>query len=177
MADFAIILHIGVRRFFYDNESCPHRTFTERVAGNIESYARRTNRMLAALREVDFLAGGEGGAKIVRKLSLATSPDTLIRLVQYASIQENPTPKNLGIDDRAFRREYSYGTILVDLENHRLVDLLPARNADTVKKWLLAHPGVEIISQDRSPIYAVEKYPPTSLKRNISPTRYEKQRQ
>lgn len=175
MADFAIILPVGVRRFFYDNASCPHRTFTERMAGSIESYARRTNRMLAALREVGFLAGGEGGAKIVRKLSLATSPDTLIRLVRYTPIRENPTPKKLGINDWAFRRGHSYGTILVDIENHRLVDLLPARNADTVKKWLLAHPGVEIISRNRSPIYAVEKCPPTSLERNISPTRYEKQ--
>ncbi|MDD3654047.1 MAG: transposase [Desulfotomaculaceae bacterium] len=60
----------------------------------------------------------------------------------------------LGVDDWAWRKGHSYGTILVDLETHKVVDLLPDRQVSTLQQWLQDHPGVEIISRDRSQSYA-----------------------
>ncbi len=60
----------------------------------------------------------------------------------------------VGIEDWALRKGQRYGTIVVDLERGRVVDLLPDRDADTVKKWLEQHPGVEVITRDRWPSYA-----------------------
>ena len=54
----------------------------------------------------------------------------------------------------AFRRGKTYGTILVDLETNRPVDLLPERTGDALADWLRAHPGVKLISRDRSSEYA-----------------------
>lgn len=96
---FSVVLNLTVRRYFCDNPDCERCTFIERMPGAIETYARRTARLVASQREVGFLAGGETGAKIVRKLALPTSPDTLIRLVRNAPMPERPTPKILGIDD------------------------------------------------------------------------------
>jgi transposase len=58
------------------------------------------------------------------------------------------------LDDFAFRKGFRYGTLLVDLERGCPIDLLPDREGGTVEKWLKAHPGIEIVSRDRSMTYA-----------------------
>jgi transposase len=59
----------------------------------------------------------------------------------------------LGVDDFTLRKGHNYGTILVDLEQHQPVALLPDRTAETLETWLKEHPGVEILSRDRSKTY------------------------
>src|SRR5207248_1543555 len=80
--------------------------------------------------------GGEAGARLVARLGLRTSPDTLLRLVQMAPAPDAPAPQVLGVDEWAWRRGQRYGTILVNLEDHRVMDLLPERSAESVAAWL-----------------------------------------
>jgi transposase len=85
---------------------------------------------------------------------MTTSPDTLLRRVKRLKDDSAPPPRVIGIDDWAWRKSQLYGTIVVDLERGDIVDLLPDRDGGTVKGWLGEHPGIELVSRDRSSTYA-----------------------
>ena len=98
--------------------------------------------------------GGEAGAHLAKKLQIEVSPDTLLRLIRNYPETKTDTTQVMGIDDFAFRKGNTYGTILIDLEKHMPIDLLPDRTSRTLAEWLKAHPGIKIITRDRSNEYA-----------------------
>ena len=150
----AVRLQLSLRRFFCQNAECQRTIFAERLPKVVAPYARRTLRLHDLLTLIGFAAGGEGGNKLVEGMKLSTSPDTLPRLIRATPDKPFLTPRILGVDDFAFRRRRTYGTILIDLEKRKPVDLLSDREAETLAKWLIEHPGVELVSRDRGGDYA-----------------------
>ena len=153
-AGWAVRLELHVRRFFCLNKACVRQIFTERLPNVVAPYARRTMRLGDLFTLIGFALGGEAGKRLVDGMGLEISPDTLLRLVREQQESQVQTPRVLGVDDFSFCRRRSYGAILIDLERRIPIDLLPDREAETFKKWLLAHPGVEIISRDRGGAFA-----------------------
>lgn len=147
---------VSARKFFCRNSHCERRIFTEPLPELAQRYARKTLRLADTLLHLTHLLGGEVAARIARLMGLLLSPAGLLKRLKKRSQPSAPvvTPRVLGIDDFAKRKGYRYGTLLVDLEQGRPVDLLPDRDPATVETWLRAHPGIEIISRDRSMGYA-----------------------
>jgi transposase len=103
---------------------------------------------------VGLAVGGEAGSRLLSLLAMPISGDALINDIRRQPEPKVPTPRVLGIDDWAQLKGRRYGTILVDLETHRPIDLLETSGAAAIAGWLHEHPGVEIISRDRSKEYA-----------------------
>ena len=77
------------------------------------------------------------------------SNDTLLRVLRRRIADQNDELTVIGIDDFAFRRGQTYGTIVCDLERRKPVTLLPDRALDTSRARLAEHQSISIVAQDR----------------------------
>lgn len=151
--EYSVRLCLTIQRFFCENTRCRQVTFAERISHIVLPHAQRTVVLTKILLTIAFETSAESVSRIVKHLHIPISGDTILRILRNAGVPERPCPRVLGVDDWALKRGQLYGTILVDLETHQPVDLLPGRSADILKAWLERHQEVQIISRDRSKEY------------------------
>lgn len=118
-------LAIQVRRFRCRNARCTQKTFAEQFPDWVGGRRRHTHRLMANLAQIGLATGGEAGARLARKQAMYTSPATMIRLIRKLDAPVTKPPRIIGIDDWAFRKGRKYGTIIIDHERGKPIDLLP----------------------------------------------------
>ena len=149
-----VILRLSIRKFVCRTPACPRQIFTERLSDLVQSYARMTNRLRDTLVALGLATSAEVSERLAPSLGMRISAPTLLRRLRAVTC---PLPKSvriLGVDDWAWKKGQTYGTILVDLEKRCPIELLPDRTEATLTAWLLTHPEIDVISRDRGGAYA-----------------------
>src|SRR3984957_12016506 len=146
----SVRLRVVIRRYRCDTQHCRRRIFAERFDRTVLLVrSRRTSRLDCIVHHLGLALGGRPAASFAKRLMLPVSNDTVLRVVRARACPRTEPLNVVGIDDWAFRRNHSYGTIVCDLERRRIVTLLPDREMATVEAWLAGHPDITVLSRDR----------------------------
>ncbi|GAC1650382.1 MAG: ISL3 family transposase [Ktedonobacteraceae bacterium] len=150
----SVVLRLCVRKFFCLTLTCQRRVFAERFPDLVEPWARVSNRLLEELKSIGLAASAEVSERLAPRLGMKVKAPTLLRYLRTIAPPSKDPVRVLGVDDFAIRRGDKYGTILINIETGKPLDLLPDRTAEAVKPWLLLHPEIEVVSRDRASAYA-----------------------
>ena len=145
---------LSVRKFFCDMLTCPRKIFAERLAPFVAPWARVTARLFQMVQIIGLATGGRLGVRVTDRMGIQTSRLTILRRIMALPTEPVVHVTHIGIDDFSFRRGRKFGTIVVDLQTHKVLDLLPDRTVDTSATWMLTHPEIELVSRDRGGDYA-----------------------
>lgn len=151
---YSIKIHLKVRKFYCRNPACATKIFSEQPGNEVVPYARNTLRTQRLLEKVLAETSSCKGAKLTKYLGISVSPSTALRILRAIPLENVGLITKLGIDDWAFRKGISYGTILVNMDTGKVVDILSGRDGKELKQWLRAHPEIESVCRDRSSAYA-----------------------
>jgi transposase len=149
-----IRLELSVKKFFCREKECAQKIFAERLPAFLEPSSRLTARLRTIVQAIVGAFNAKAGARLGTQLGIQLSRTTFLRSLQQIKIPPVGQVVHVGIDDFAWKRGKRYGTVIVDLDSHCIIDLLPDRETESVKKWLESHPEIKVVSRDRGGVYA-----------------------
>lgn len=146
-------IFLKTRKFKCQNPQCSRKVFSEQTP-YILRYSRRTERVSKLLDSLSIELTGKLGSMLSGQLLISVSRSTITRIAHKQQLPQIAQPKVLGVDDFAYRKGVSYGTVLIDMETSKPIDILPSREGKELKKWLLKYPDVNIVTRDRASSYS-----------------------
>ena len=151
-----VTVKLRMRRWRCRNKACQRQTLVEQLPEVAAPQAHRTRRAEELVHLFSHSVGGRASERMMKRIGMPTSDDTILRHLKRRAKERRARAnvRVVGIDDWAWRKGSTYGTIIVDLERREVIDLLPVRSAGATADWLKQYPDIELISRDRCGSFA-----------------------
>ena len=149
-----VIIYLGVRKFFCHNHKCDKATFAEQPGTEVFRYRRRTCRCEVAVARQGISTSSNSASRLLSLLGIPVSSSTVLRDLHRLCPSSHEDVREVGVDDWAWRKGVTYGSIVIDLKEGRPIDLLGDRETDSFREWMQCHGQVELVSRDRSTDYS-----------------------
>ena len=149
-----VVLRLRVRKFFCRDPNCLRKVFTERLPNLVRPWGRSSDRLVESLKAIGLSASAEVSERLTPQLAMPVKASTLLAYLRTIPDPPRTAVISLGIDDFALRRGDIYGTILINAETGKPLDLLADRTTAAVSPWLASHPEIQVVSRDRADGYA-----------------------
>lgn len=151
----SVYLNVTAYRYNCDNSSCDQKVFAEELSGFTGKYRRMTSRLQDFIIMLALNTSCEGTARICKQMNINISGDTVIKILLRNAQSINPEcGEFIGIDDWAYKKGHTYGTLICDGASHKPIALLDGRDGSTLKEWLKNNQHIKIITRDRASSYA-----------------------
>ena len=147
-------LVFSVHHRYSRNPACSRKIFAESFVPFGGSHLQSSQALQNLQRQLGLIAGGEAGKRAATAVGLRCSADTLLRRVINTPETKQSGAPHVGIDEWAWHRGHRYGTLIVNLDTHRPLVLLPGRDQRTLATWFRKYPEIQIVSRDRSGVCA-----------------------
>lgn len=147
-------LHLEMRKFFCSNPACDKKTFAEQPGNEVFRYRRRTRRCESQVIRQGLSVSSKNAAYLLRTSGIPLCNTTVLRDIHRLSVPEYPDVSCICVDDWAFRKGQTYGSIIIDYQTSHPIDLLNGRDEVCFRKWLDTHRSVKLVSRDRSTDYS-----------------------
>lgn len=162
-----VILDMQINDFQCTSDKCGSFASTEIFEGFLSHNSRMTERLADFVTLLALETSCESCARIMQAMNVKISGDTVIRLL-IKRYSKQPLPvcgQTIGVDDFAFKKRHTYGTIIVDETTHKPVAILDGRDGNTLKEWLIQNKHVTTVTRDRASAYtkAVEEILPDCM--------------
>lgn len=148
-----VVMMLEMRKFFCYNLNCEKKTFAEQPGDEVFRYRRRTRRCEMMVAQHGITVSSETTRKLLKSLGVGISGDTVLRDLHRMLIPKHEEVTRIGVDDWAFRKGVTYGSIIVNLNTGAVIDMLGDRNVESFRVWLDTHSEVFLVSRDRSTDY------------------------
>lgn len=139
---------------FCKNPERPHKTFAEKHSFAAPK-AKKTDRLVKNIIHTSAQLSSLNASRLFKSENITVCKSSICSLLKKTpSIMDKDSVKKVCVDDFALQKRFSYGTVMVNLESHRIIDMIPSRETTDVSRWLASFPNIQVVSRDEASVYS-----------------------